>query len=83
MILTLLALTLLTLFMQGCTSKEIVISKPLEMQKISFIPVIAQLPIMDFNRTATTEQEAAIMVWDLYSYIKELELSLQSVKEVR
>ncbi|WP_158004848.1 hypothetical protein [Campylobacter fetus] len=53
------------------------------MQKISFIPVIAQLPIMDFNRTATTEQEAAIMAWDLYSYIKELELSLQSVKEVK
>ncbi|WP_158004534.1 hypothetical protein [Campylobacter fetus] len=53
------------------------------MKKISFIPVITQLPIMDFNRTAKTEQEAAIMAWDLYSYIKELELSLQSVKEVR
>ncbi|AIR80954.1 hypothetical protein CFV97608_1337 [Campylobacter fetus subsp. venerealis 97/608] len=79
---TLLALTLLTLFMQGCTSKEIVISKPLEMPKISFIPVIAQIPLMDFNRSAKTEQEAALMAWDLYTYIRELELSVQSVKEM-
>ncbi|WP_034960509.1 hypothetical protein, partial [Campylobacter fetus] len=62
--------------------KEIVISKPLEMPKISFIPVIAQLPLMDFNRSAKTEQEAALMAWDLYTYIRELELSVQSVKEM-
>ncbi|WP_158004821.1 hypothetical protein [Campylobacter fetus] len=51
--------------------------------KISFVPVITELPIMDFNRTAKTEQEAALMAWDLYSYIKELELNLKSVKEMK
>ncbi|WP_163258530.1 hypothetical protein [Campylobacter fetus] len=50
--------------------------------KISFVPVVAELPIMDFNRTALTEQEAALMAWDLYGYIKELELNLKSVKEL-
>lgn len=69
--------------MQGCTSKTTVLTKPVQPPKISFVPVITELPIMDFNRTALTEQEAALMAWDLYSYIKELELSLQSVKEVR
>ncbi|EPX3989060.1 hypothetical protein [Campylobacter fetus] len=52
------------------------------MPKISFIPVIAQIPLMDFNRSAKTEQEAALMAWDLYTYIRELELSVQSVKEM-
>ncbi|EPS7558101.1 hypothetical protein ACVHFR_001495 [Campylobacter fetus] len=51
--------------------------------KISFVPVITELPIMDFNRTALTEQEAALMAWDLYTYIRELELSVQSVKEMK
>ncbi|WP_269446912.1 hypothetical protein [Campylobacter fetus] len=31
------------------------------MPKISFIPVIAQIPLMDFNRSAKTEQEAALI----------------------
>ncbi len=69
--------------MQGCTSKTTVLTKPVQPPKISFVPVVADLPIMDFNRTALTEKEAALMAWDLYSYIKELELSLQSVKEVK
>lgn len=66
--------------MQGCTSKETLISTPVNSPKISFTPVIAELPIMDFNRTAITEQEASIMAWDLYAYIRELELKLKGVK---
>ncbi len=68
--------------MQGCTSKTTVLTKPVQPPKISFVPVVAELPIMDFNRTALTEQEAALMAWDLYGYIKELELNLKSVKEL-
>ncbi|TWO19265.1 hypothetical protein [Campylobacter hyointestinalis] len=56
------------------------ISTPVNSPKISFTPVIAELPIMDFNRTAITEQEASIMAWDLYAYIRELELKLKGVK---
>ncbi|WP_059425806.1 hypothetical protein [Campylobacter hyointestinalis] len=56
------------------------ISTPVNSPKISFTPVIAELPIMDFNRTAKTEQEASLMAWDLYAYIRELELKLKGVK---
>lgn len=80
-IITLLALTLLTLFMQGCTNKETLISTPVNKPKIDFTPVIAELPIMDFNRTAKTEQEASLMAWDLYAYIKELEIKLKRLKD--
>lgn len=66
--------------MQGCTSKETLISTPVNSPKISFTPVIAELPIMDFNRTAITEQEASIMAWDLYQYIRELEIKLKGIQ---
>ncbi|CUU68258.1 Uncharacterised protein [Campylobacter hyointestinalis subsp. hyointestinalis] len=67
--------------MQGCTSKETLISTPVNSPKISFTPVIAELPIMDFNRTAKTEQEASLMAWDLYAYIRELELKLKGIQK--
>ncbi|WP_141093029.1 hypothetical protein [Campylobacter hyointestinalis] len=66
--------------MQGCTSKETLITTPVNSPKISFTPVIAELPIMDFNRTAITEQEASIMAWDLYQYIRELEIKLKGIQ---
>lgn len=68
--------------MQGCTSKETLISTPVNKPKIDFKPIIAELPIMDFNRTAKTEQEASLMAWDLYAYIRELELKLKGVKKI-
>ncbi|PPB54269.1 hypothetical protein [Campylobacter hyointestinalis] len=58
------------------------ISTPVNSPKISFTPVIAELPDMDFNRTARTEQEASLMAWDLYVYIRELELKLKGVKKI-
>lgn len=67
--------------MQGCTSKETLITTPVNSPKIDFTPVIAELPIMDFNRTAKTEQEASLMAWDLYAYIKELEIKLKRLKD--
>ncbi|WP_059442948.1 hypothetical protein [Campylobacter hyointestinalis] len=57
------------------------ISTPVNSPKISFTPVIAELPIMDFNRTAKTEQEASLMAWDLYAYIRELELKLKGIQK--
>lgn len=70
---------LLMLFMQGCTRQEI--TTPVNSPKIDFTPVIAELPIMDFNRTAKTEQEASLMAWDLYTYIRELEIKLKRLKD--
>lgn len=67
--------------MQGCTSKETLITTPVNSPKIDFTPIVAELPIMDFNRTAKTEQEASLMAWDLYTYIRELELKLKGVKK--
>ncbi|PPB52943.1 hypothetical protein [Campylobacter hyointestinalis] len=60
--------------------QETLITTPVNSPKISFTPVIAELPIMDFNRTAKTEQEASIMAWDLYQYIRELEIKLKGIQ---
>lgn len=67
--------------MQGCVRQETLISTPVNKPKIDFTPVIAELPIMDFNRTAKTEQEASLMAWDLYQYIKELEIKLKGIQK--
>lgn len=67
--------------MQGCTSKETLITTPVNSPKIDFTPIVAELPIMDFNRTAKTEQEASLMAWDLYQYIRELEIKLKRLKD--
>lgn len=66
--------------MQGCRGKETLITTPVNKPKIDFVPIVAELPIMDFNRTAKTEQEASLMAWDLYTYIRELELKLKGIK---
>ncbi|MEE3704592.1 hypothetical protein V2I29_03200 [Campylobacter sp. CX2-8023-23] len=41
------------------------------------------MPYMDFNRTARSEQEASLMAWDLYLYIKELEGRLERLRDGR
>lgn len=37
----------------------------------------------DFNKTATNELEASLMLWDLYAYIKELENALKACVEMK
>lgn len=69
------------LFMQGCVRQETLITTPVNKPKIDFTPVIAELPDMDFNRTAKTETEAVLMAWDLYQYIRELEIKLKRLKD--
>lgn len=66
--------------MQGCTSKETLITTPVT-NDISFSKLIYDLPMADFNRTARSEQEASVMAWDLYLYIKELENRLERLRD--
>lgn len=68
--------------MQGCSSKETIITVPIDKPRFDFTPLVMENPYMDFNRSAKTEQEAALMLWDLYSYIKELESSLKGVRSL-
>ena len=76
------ALMLSIVFMQGCSSKETIITAPIDNPRFDFTPLVAETPYIDFNRSAKTEQEAALMLWDLYSYIKELESSLKGVRSL-
>ncbi len=82
-ILTALVLVPLMLSMSGCTTKEVMITKPVEVPRMDLTEVLADLPVMDFNKTARSEEEASLMAWDLYIYIKELELRLDKIKEMR
>ncbi len=68
--------------MQGCSNKEMIITAPIDKPRFDFTPLVVENPYMDFNRSAKTEQEAALMLWDLYSYIKELESSLKGVRSL-
>ncbi|PPB52919.1 hypothetical protein [Campylobacter hyointestinalis] len=61
--------------------QETLITTPVNSPKIDFTPIVAELPIIDFNRTAKTETEAVLMAWDLYTYIRELEIKLKRVKD--
>ncbi|CUU74391.1 hypothetical protein [Campylobacter hyointestinalis] len=62
--------------------QETLITTPVNKPKIDFVPVVAELPNMDFNRTAKTETDAVLMIWDLYQYVRELEINLKSTKEL-
>lgn len=68
--------------MEGCVRQETLITTPVNKPKIDFVPVVAELPNMDFNRTAKTETDAVLMIWDLYQYVRELEINLKSTKEL-
>ncbi|WP_096023990.1 hypothetical protein [Campylobacter lanienae] len=59
-----------------------IITAPIDKPRFDFTPLVVENPYMDFNRSAKTEQEAALMLWDLYSYIKELESSLKGVRSL-
>ena len=75
-------LMLSIVFMQGCSTKETIITAPIDKPRFDFTPLVVETPYIDFNRSAKTEQEAALMLWDLYSYIKELESSLKGVRSL-
>ena len=79
---TVVVLMLSIVFMQGCSSKETIITAPIDKPRFDFTPLVVETPYIDFNRSAKTEQEAALMLWDLYSYIKELESSLKAVRSL-
>lgn len=37
----------------------------------------------NFNKRARTEAEAAVMAWELYSYIRELEYSIDAYDNIK
>ena len=75
-----LALTLLTMFLVGCTSKHEIISISKERAKLDYSKLLSVK--RDFSGAASTESEAAAMVWELYLYTKELENALNACVEM-
>ena len=69
-----LALTLLTMFLVGCTTKHEIVSLSKERPKVDYRKLLSVK--RDFSSSASTESEAAAMVWELYLYTKELENAL-------
>ena len=76
-----LVLTLLTMFLAGCSSKHEIVSLSKERPKVDYSELLSVK--RDFNNTASTESEAAAMVWELYLYTKELENALNTCVEMR
>ena len=69
-----LAVGLSTMFLVGCSSKHEIVSLSKERPKVDYSELLSVK--RDFNNTASTESEAAAMVWELYLYTKELENAL-------
>lgn len=69
-----LASVLLMTSLSGCTNK--IKTTQIQDKKQDLSALLTPKKSFDFN--ASTEQEAALLVWDLYSYIKELESSLNA-----
>ena len=69
-----LAVGLSTMFLVGCTTKHEIVSLSKERPKLDYSELLSVK--RDFNNTASTESEAAAMVWELYLYTKELENAL-------
>lgn len=65
------------MFLSGCTHEIITTQMPIKRADISSLFNIKR----DFNYTARSEQEAALLVWDLYLYTQELSSALQSCVE--
>ena len=75
-----LALTLLTMFLVGCSSKHEIISIQKQRAKSDYSELLKVR--RDFSAVASTESEAALMVWELYLYTKELENALNACVEM-
>lgn len=78
---TLLALGLLTLSLVGCGSKHEIVTIQKQRAKSDYSKLLKVR--RDFNQTASSESEAAAMVWELYLYTKELENALGACVEMR
>ena len=75
-----LAVGLSTMFLAGCSSKHEIISISKERAKLDYSKLLSVK--RDFSATASTESEAAAMVWELYLYTKELENALGACVEM-
>lgn len=76
-----LAVGLSTMFLVGCTTKHEIVSLSKERPKLDYSELLSVK--RDFSSAASTESEAAAMVWELYLYTKELENALQACVEMR
>lgn len=68
------------MFLVGCSSKHEIVSLSKERPKLDYSKLLSVK--RDFNNTASSESEAALMVWELYLYTKELENALQACVEM-
>ena len=69
-----LAVGLSTMFLVGCSSKHEIVTIQKQRAKSDYSKLLSVK--RDFSATASTESEAAAMVWELYLYTKELENAL-------
>lgn len=76
-----LAVGLSTMFLVGCTTKHEIVSLSKERPKVDYSKLLSVK--RDFSSSASTESEAAAMVWELYLYTKELENALNACVEMR
>ena len=76
-----LAVGLSTMFLVGCSSKHEIVSLSKERPKVDYSELLSVK--RDFSSAASTESEAAAMVWELYLYTKELENALNACVEMK
>lgn len=79
-IITALALWLSMMFLVGCSSKHEIITIQKQRPKTDYSELLSVK--RDFSAVASTETEAAAMVWELYLYAKELENALNTCVEI-
>ena len=75
-----LAVGLSTMFLVGCSSKHEIVTIQKQRAKSDYSELLSVK--RDFSSTASTESEAAAMVWELYLYAKELENALNACVEM-
>ena len=75
-----LAVGLSTMFLVGCSSKHEIVTIQKQRAKSDYSKLLSVK--RDFSSTASTESEAAAMVWELYLYTKELENALNACVEM-
>lgn len=68
------------MFLAGCGGKHEIISLSKERPKLDYSELLKVR--RDFSAVASTESEAAAMVWELYLYTKELENALNACVEM-